>query len=30
MRKQAPGRQFLPPDNPKWAKFFEGQERVGQ
>ena len=23
MRKEAPGRQFLPPDNPKWAKFFK-------
>lgn len=30
MRKEAPGRQFLPPDNPNWAKFFEGMERVGQ
>jgi branched-chain amino acid transport system substrate-binding protein len=23
MRKEAPGRQFLPPDNPKWADFFK-------
>jgi branched-chain amino acid transport system substrate-binding protein len=23
MRKEAPGRQFLPPDNPAWAKFFK-------
>lgn len=23
MRKEAPGRQFLPPDNPKWAGFFK-------
>lgn len=22
MRKKAPGRQFLPPDNPKWKTFF--------
>jgi len=22
MRKKAPGQQFLPPDNPAWAKFF--------
>ena len=30
MREKAPGRQFLPPDNPEWVPFFEGQERVGQ
>ncbi len=30
MREKAPGRQYLPPDNPAWAPFFEGQERVGQ
>lgn len=23
MREEAPGRQFLPPDNPAWAAFFE-------
>lgn len=23
MRKDAPGRQFLPPDNPKWQDFFK-------
>jgi urea ABC transporter substrate-binding protein len=23
MRKKAPGRQFLPPDNPAWARFFK-------
>jgi branched-chain amino acid transport system substrate-binding protein len=23
MRKSAPGRQFLPPDNPAWAKYFK-------
>jgi len=23
MRESAPGRQFLPPDNPAWAAFFE-------
>lgn len=23
MRKDAPGRQFLPPDNPKWKDFFQ-------
>lgn len=23
MRKEAPNRQFLPPDNPKWADFFK-------
>lgn len=23
MRKAAPGRQFLPPDNPKWKQFFK-------
>jgi branched-chain amino acid transport system substrate-binding protein len=23
MRKNAPGRQFLPPDNPKWKDFFQ-------
>jgi branched-chain amino acid transport system substrate-binding protein len=25
MRKQAPGRQFLPIDNPDWKKFLEGK-----
>jgi urea ABC transporter substrate-binding protein len=25
MRVKAPGRQYLPPDNPAWASFFEGQ-----
>lgn len=25
MRKKAPGRPFLPRDNPEWATFFEGQ-----
>ncbi|MBR71718.1 MAG: urea ABC transporter substrate-binding protein [Rhodospirillaceae bacterium] len=25
MRKEAPNRQFLPPDNPAWSSFFEGQ-----
>jgi branched-chain amino acid transport system substrate-binding protein len=23
MRKSAPNRQFLPPDNPAWAQFFK-------
>ncbi len=25
MREKAPNRQFLPPDNPNWSAFFEGQ-----
>jgi len=25
MREKAPNRQFLPPDNPNWSEFFEGQ-----
>lgn len=25
MREKTPNRQFLPPDNPNWAPFFEGQ-----